>query len=326
MKICVYGTGVIGGILAGALARAGHEVCAIARGAHLAAIQKNGLQLKKPKAESYTVNIAASDQPKAFPPQDLVLIATKQPALTGVAREIGPLLKPDTLVGFAVNGMFWFYGDGFTPRGLTLATQALDPEGELHRRIGVERSFGMVVYAGGESHAPGVITASRDLGDFTIGAALPAQRGRVHEAIVEMQRAPDLALVETDDIRKAMWPKYSSVVASHITGGLTAGTTAQILNTPDVREIVIGLQKEALAVARAHGFDVAFDDTRMRTSQSTSQHKVSFLQDLERGRQVEIDTTYQVLQDLARQVEVPTPLVDTLLPLVRLRARVAGCY
>src|SRR5262245_49111935 len=105
MRICIYGAGVIGGVLAGALARAGHEVAVVARGAQLRAIKDKGLRITKPKTGEYTVRVPASEKPSDLGPQDLVIVATKQPALPGVARDIGPLLQDHTLVGFAVNGM-----------------------------------------------------------------------------------------------------------------------------------------------------------------------------------------------------------------------------
>jgi 2-dehydropantoate 2-reductase len=114
MRICIYGAGVIGSILAGYLAGAGHAVSAVFRGAQLEAIRRHGLTVENPE-ESFTVEIAVSEAPADLGAQDLVIVATKAPSHTDVAGAIEPLLGPDTLVGFAVNGIFWFYGDGFAP-------------------------------------------------------------------------------------------------------------------------------------------------------------------------------------------------------------------
>ena len=119
MKVCVYGAGVIGGILASAIARAGHIVCVIARGAHLEAIKANGLTVATPESRMNS-RVAASADPRDFGAQDLVIVATKTPAFFDVARGVAPLLGPDTLVGFAVNGVYWFYGDGFSPAGANI--------------------------------------------------------------------------------------------------------------------------------------------------------------------------------------------------------------
>jgi 2-dehydropantoate 2-reductase len=104
MRICIYGAGVIGSILAGYLAGAGHAVSAVFRGAQLEAIRRHGLTVENPE-----------EAPADLGAQDLVIVATKAPSHTDVAGAIEPLLGPDTLVGFAVNGIFWFYGDGFAP-------------------------------------------------------------------------------------------------------------------------------------------------------------------------------------------------------------------
>ena len=139
MKVCIFGAGVIGGILGSAIARGGHEVALIARGAHLAAIRSGGLVVNTPE-DQFTTEHAASDDPAVFGLQDVVIVATKTPALGQVARAIGPLLGPETLVGFAVNGTFWFYGDGFTlPDGRAPDTARLDPGGALHAAVGARR-------------------------------------------------------------------------------------------------------------------------------------------------------------------------------------------
>ena len=84
MRICVFGAGAIGGYMAGELALAGHEVCAIARGAHLAAIRSHGLRLVV-EGQTRTVDLAASDDPAAFGPQDVVICALKAQHFSAVA-------------------------------------------------------------------------------------------------------------------------------------------------------------------------------------------------------------------------------------------------
>src|SRR5690348_6957138 len=103
MRICVSGAGAVGGHFAARLANAGHEVSIVARGAHLAAIRKNGLTLKSAD-QVIKAQVKASDRPADLGPQDIVLSTLKANSLGALAEGIGPLMSPSTLVVFALNG------------------------------------------------------------------------------------------------------------------------------------------------------------------------------------------------------------------------------
>jgi 2-dehydropantoate 2-reductase len=325
MKICIYGAGVIGGMLAGSFVRAGHEVSAIARGAHLDAIRAKGLTITNPK-ESVTHKIAASSSPGDFGAQDVVIIATKTPALEEVAASIAPLVGPKTMVGFAVNGIFWFYGDGFQPNGARLDLSRLDPQGILHKAIGAERSLGVVCWSGGEIREPGVIHATRPGGRIAIGPALASNAALSRNLVADM-KVTDLTFEAADDVRVPMWEKYIGVVGNFAICALTGGTIGQVHGDKGTQDVLLAVQSEADAIARAHGFNnTGFNIEKSRMTPTVSPHKPSMLQDLERGRRMEIESSYLILQDLARQAEIKTPALDMVVPLLVARARNAGSY
>jgi 2-dehydropantoate 2-reductase len=123
-----------------------------------------------------------------------------------------------------------------------------------------------------------------------------------------------------------MWLKFFGVVGNFATCALTGGTIAEVHGDPRTQAVLLGLTSEAIAIARAHGFtDLGFDIEKLRKNPPTSPHKPSMLQDLERGRAIELDTSYLIVQDLARQIGLPTPTHDTVVPLLALRARLVGC-
>lgn len=324
MKICIYGAGVIGGVLASAIAQAGHDISLIARGAHLEAIKRHGLTVVTPDAR-VTTEAAASSDPGDFGPQDLIIVATKTPSFPEVASRIAPLLGPDTLVGFAVNGIFWFYGDGFTPNGTTLDLRRLDPGGLLHDRIGVDRALGIVCWSGGEIRTPGVIEVNRSKGRFIAGAATSSNRERVQK-LIQSLHVTEATIETVPEIRAAMWRKFFEVVGNFAVCTLTGGTIAQTRDDPEVYEIVLKLMSEANAVASAHGYhDLGFDLEKLRADPNRSPHKPSMLQDFERGRAMELGSTFGALQDLGRQARVQTPILDAIAPLIALKASIAGC-
>lgn len=324
MKICVYGAGVIGGMLGSALARAGHDVSLIARGAHLEAIRTNGLTIVTPEA-AVTTRHAASAQAGDLGPQDFVIVATKTPAFFDVARDIGPLIGRDTLVGFAVNGVYWFYGDGFAP-GPQIDMARLDPDGLLHEKIGAERSLGIVCWGGGEIRQPGIIHASRAGGRFIVGAAMPQTRARSNSLVAALG-VKDVTFEAAEEIRAPMWTKNISVIGNFAWCVLTGGTIGQVHSDPSLHSTLIDLNAEINSVARAHGFtSIGFDAEKARNNPTLSPHKPSMLQDLERGRSMEVSSTLLIVQDLARQAGLKTPVLAVIAPLVAARARFAGLW
>jgi 2-dehydropantoate 2-reductase len=327
MKVCIYGAGCIGGLLANSIQRGdgGHEVSVVARGPHLEAIKNNGLTVRTAERTT-TTRHQASDKPSDLGPQDLVVVATKTPALPDVAHSIGPLLKPDTLVAFTQNGVPWFYGDGFRPGGMAPAVRRLDPDGILHSAIGPERSLGLIAISGGEIIEPGVIEASRVRARSICGAAMAEMAVRAKRMIEDL-RVVDMDIAWADDIRRAMWLKTFNVIGNFGTTALTGAAIGEVQADPAALEVRLNLVAETHAVATAHGFkDLGFDKDKARANPSRSMHKPSILQDLERGRPMEIDSSYLVVQDLARQAGVPTPTIDVVAALLKLRAKVAGCY
>jgi ketopantoate reductase len=156
MRLCIFGAGAIGSYLPGELALAGHEVCAIARGAHLAAIRNHGLKLIV-EGQTRTVHLPASDDPTEFGPQDVVICALKAQQAHACAGAFAPLLGPKTAVVTAMNGIPWwyFYKEGGVFDGRHL--ESVDPGAAQWTEIGPERAIGCVVDPACEVVAPGVI-------------------------------------------------------------------------------------------------------------------------------------------------------------------------
>lgn len=324
MRICIFGAGVIGGILANACANAGHDVSVIARGPHLQAILDNGLTIVTPNGAQVT-HPKASENPADLGVQDLVIVCTKTPALGEVAKAIAPLLDANTQVVFSLNGIFWFYGDGFTPGGEKLNMDRLDPEGTLHSVIGAERSLGLIAWAGGEIKEPGVVTA-RSAGRFVLGHALSAQASKAEKLAADLGLS-DVTIETVPEVRIPMWVKFMAIAGNFATSALTGGNIGQVQGDAACLEVSIGLQGEANALAKAHGFsEIPFDADKLRANPGKIPHKPSMLQDLERGRVMEIESAYLITQDLAKQAGLPMPYHDVVVPLLTLRARLAGCY
>src|ERR1700730_6678215 len=155
MRICIFGAGAVGSHFAVRLALAGHDVSCVMRGPHLEAVNAKGLTLRVGDAE-VAAKVKASDDPAELGPQDLVVSTLKADALGSLAAGLPPLLRDDTAVVFAQNGIPWWYDIGLPsdhppPPDLSF----LDPGGRLRAVVSRERIIGGVVFSANESLAPG---------------------------------------------------------------------------------------------------------------------------------------------------------------------------
>ncbi len=317
MRICVFGAGSIGGLVAGLLARDGRDVSIIARGAHLRAIQADGLRVRTPEGE-FATQPTATDDPAALGAQDLVVVATKTTALPEIASRIAPLLHAGTRVAFAVNGVFWFYAHGLPDAPDVVR---LDPGGALAHAVGAARALGIIVHASAEVVEPGLVVNPNG-GRMLVGDATPGPDDRARE-IAAALACPGLAVTATGDLRREMWAKLARNVGSSPVACLTGADSHAIAEVPALGRMADALRRETLAVAAAQGYL----GITLEAGQTLSPLpiKPSMLQDLERRRPMEIETQLAIVQDLGRQTGVATAVLDDLLPLLVLRARVAGC-
>jgi 2-dehydropantoate 2-reductase len=324
-KICVFGAGAIGGYLAVELALAGHEVCAVARGLHLQAIRKNGLRLIIEGREKLAF-IAASDDPRDFGPQDFVICALKAHQAWESAELFAPLFGSHTAVVTAMNGIPWWY---FYRESGPLAErylESVDPAGRQWKLLGPQRAIGCVVDPACEVIAPGVI-AHHEFKRFTIGEPDGTRSVRV-TAFADALTGAGFDAPIRDEIRWNVWLKLWGNVCFNPISALTHATLDRITTEPQLLLLCKRIMYEAKAVTDALGVSIPEDmiDRRLAAARKVVGHKMSMLQDLERGRSMEIDALVAAVQELGRLVQVETPTIDLVLTLVQERAAQAGLY
>jgi 2-dehydropantoate 2-reductase len=324
MRICVYGAGAIGGHLAVRLAKGGAEVSVVARGEHLAAIQRAGLTVHTDKGELHA-RVMANDDPAALGVQDAVLVTVKAPSLPQVAANIAPLLGPDTAVAFVMNGIPWFYfhGIGGALEGRRLPK--IDPGDTLWRTVGPERAIAGVVYAASEVIAPGVIELENSNPRVVLGEADNRESQRVQAIAAHIEAGGMQAPVSTK-IRDEIWNKLLGNLSNGPLCVLTQVSMQELFKDPLAAETALKVMQEAQAVANALGAHPSGNHEKRIEHSRGIDHKPSILQDLERGRPMEIDGIFDAPLELARMVGVATPTLDLLVALAKVRARAAGLY
>jgi 2-dehydropantoate 2-reductase len=318
MKICVFGAGAVGSLIGARLAATGAEVSLVARGAHLDAIRDRGLVLLEDDRRT-TVRPRATGVPGELGPQDCVLVALKAHSLPAAVDSIEPLLGAETTVVSAQNGVPWWYFHALAGEWEGRRLESVDPGGRIWSTIGPERAIGCVVYPSCEVIEPGVVrhlSGERLMVGEPDGSVTP----RVQAVAAALEAAGFRAPVRRR-IRDDLWLKLWGNVSFNPVSALTLATLAGIGRHPPALAVVRAMMEEAGAVARRLGVRFPVDvETRIGWALAAGEHRTSMLQDLERGRRMEIEALVGVVPELGRLVEVATPTIDTVLALLELRA------
>ncbi len=324
MKICIAGAGAIGGWLGVRLALARHAVSVFARGATLAALRTQGLRLQA-GGQTHAVTVQASDSAQELGVQDLVIIAVKAPSLLGVARKITPLIGPDTQVLSAMNGVPWWFFQGFgcTYNGTVL--QAVDAGGEIARLIPAHQVLGGVVHASCTSPEPGLVAHGFGQG-LIVGEPAGGESARVQALAQVLQEAGFDASV-SPQIQRDVWFKLWGNLTMNPVGALTGANIAQTLADPLVRAFCSAVMLEAREIGARLGIPIDQNpDDRHAVTLKLGAFKTSMLQDVQNSKPLELDALVGAVRELGQITGVSTPQTDALLGLTRLMAQVRGLY
>lgn len=321
MKVCVYGAGAIGAYLGAALVDAGCDVTLIARGPHLKAMQRNGLTLET-QDETRNLRIPCSDDPRAAGVQDFVILTLKAHSVVPAVDPITTLLGPTTAIVTAQNGILWWYFYALPGPWENRHLDSVDPGGRLWKAFGPERAIGCVVYPSCEIVAPGVVRHLEGK-RFMLGEPDGTKSERV-SALARAMVAGGLRVPVRQRIRDDIWFKLLGNATFNPVSVLTEATLEQMGRMADARTVIRQLMSEVEQVGLALGVRFPMDlDKRIDGAVTVGAHKTSMLQDYELGRPLELDALVASVAELGRLVGVPTPALDAVLALVRLRVDVA---
>jgi 2-dehydropantoate 2-reductase len=318
LRICIVGAGAIGGYLGAKLALAGEEVTLIARGAHLEAIQRNGLilQMGDGTTENAKPALATNNMKKAGL-QDVVIVAVKSHSLPSMAPAIRALYGPDTVVITAQNGIPWWYfhNHGGPHEGRRI--ESVDPNGVIEAHLEIDRVIGCVVYPATELAGPGIVRHIEG-NRFSLGELDGSKSERIRVLSHIFSKAGLKAPVRTQ-IRDEIWVKLWGNLAFNPISALTGATLVDMCQHPLVRELARNMMVEAQTIAKKLGIKSGISiDQRIKGAEEVGAHKTSMLQDLESGRPLEIDALLGSVAELGKMTQTPTPHLDSIYACVKL--------
>ena len=316
MKVCVLGAGAVGcHIAARILAANAAELSVIARGPALEAIRKNGVTLKSGDKTYHGKPLATTDDPGSLPKQDLVIVTLKAHAVPSVVGAVEKMLAPQGAVLFPLNGIPWWWNHG-QPGGKG-ALPLLDPQGDLWNRLR-ERTLGCVIYSPNEIESPGVVV---HIGGnrWVIGEPNGEKTPRA-QAVVDVFNKAGLTAEVSTDIRAEVFRKLTGNAAGNTISALTRRGHYEMASDPHLRVLSIGIMRETLNVAAALGWDLRneLDVEKIASRASPGPNSTpSMLQDVLLGRPLEVEAHVGQTQAFARDTNVPTPVIDIIVPLLR---------
>ena len=320
-KICVVGAGAIGGLMAAKFALGGDDVTVIDMGAHLAAIQKNGIKLEWHDGKVQTAKVKAVEKAADAGKQDIVVLAVKAHYLDQVVKDIDHMLGPDTIVLTVQNGLPWWYFQKLGGKFDNQKLDSLDPTGALTKKIPADRIIGCVVYPAAGVTAPGVIHHVE--GDrFPIGeldGSTTERAKSLHDTFIKA----GLKSRVLPDIRSEIWLKAWGNLSFNPISALTHATLVDICQFAETRELAARMMKEAQDIAEKLGvkFRVSIDK-RIQGAESVGAHKTSMLQDVEAGRSLETEALIGSILEMAKITNTPAPAIESVYALVKLLNKV----
>ena len=325
MKICIFGAGAIGGFVGAKLAASGAEVSMVARGAHLSEMKKNGLTLLEDGLDPKKIRVKVAQDPSELGAQDYVFVTLKAHSVPSVAESMIPLFHDDTTIVSGVNGIPWWYfhkvGGEFEGTRLS----SVDPDNKQWDLFGPNRVLGCVVYPAAEVIKPGVIRHIEG-NKFSLGEP-NGEKSQRSLLLSEALRSAGLKAPVRKKIRDEIWVKLWGNLSFNPISALTHTTLDVLCEDRDTRQVLRTMMLEAKEIGEKLGVNFPIDvEQRINGGAAVGSHKTSMLQDLELSRPLEIDAILGSVKELGQITKTSTPTIDTVLAIIKLKAKTAGLY
>lgn len=318
LRICIVGSGAIGGLIGVRLSVSGQDVTFIDKDEQLAAIQEKGLKLVMQDGVEFVAREAKSTGNfEEAGQQDVVILGLKAHQIPEVAPDLPALFGPDTSVITVQNGIPWWYFQrcGGEYEGKRL--ESLDPTGVIEANVDADRIIGCVAYPAAAIVEPGVVQQVE--GDrFPLGELDGSESERCLNLMQAFIDAGFRSRV-IDNIRAEIWLKAWGTLSFNPISALTQATMVDICRFQETRELAAKMMREAEETAGKLG--ITFRRTierRIEGAENVGAHKTSMLQDVEAGRALEIEALMGAVIELCRLTQTPSPAIDTVYACVKL--------
>lgn len=323
MKICIYGSGAMGSYIAAHLIRSGQsDVSVVARGATLTAIQERGLRVITTE-EEFSVPVRAVGDPSELGVQDVVIITLKMHQIDPVLDQIGLLIGPDTAIIPPIAALPYYFLNGLEGPFKNQKLPRMDPTGRQWTVMPPEQVLGCPYWIGVHAHEPGITGRDGKQAMMPLGE-LTGQRSERVENLSAILQAAGIESPISTNIHGDVWVKFVNSMCWNPVAILTMARLGEIGSSDGAGEVVLDMLEESDRIGRALGVEITVSprDRLERTLRGT-QHKMSMLQDFERGRPNELELLHDSLLSITELSGIEAPTLKTVFALARLRAATA---
>ena len=318
LRICIVGSGAIGGLIGVRLSVSGQDVTFIDKDEQLAAIQEKGLKLVIQDGKEFVAKEAkATGSFEEAGQQDVVILGVKAHQIPEVAPDLPALFGPDTSLVTVQNGIPWWYFQRYGGEYEGKRLEALDPTGVIEANVDADRIIGCVAYPAAAIVEPGVVQHVEG-NRFPMGELDGSKSERCKKLMQAFIDAGFRSRV-IDNIRAEIWLKAWGTLSFNPISALTHATMVDICRFPETRDLATKMMREAEETAGKLG--ITFRRTierRIEGAENVGAHKTSMLQDVEAGRGLEIEALIGAIIELSRLTQTPSPAIDTVYACVKL--------
>lgn len=324
MKITVFGAGAIGCVVAGRMAAADLNVTLIARGQTLTAIKERGLTLIT-GGQTENIQIHAIDDTNKVGSQDIVIVALMANMIRPALKKITPLIGSKTTVVAAQNGIPWWYFHNLPGNWPRLNLNTVDKDGEIWKSIGPEKVLGCTIRMSASLIEPSIAKYS-DYKIYNIGEPDGVESLRLNQVVNAFSTAGFSAITDMN-IRKSVWSKVCSNIGVNPISVICNATMGEMCGETRICEVIKEVLQEVYSVTKELGIELEPDIREsVEDGARLGSFRTSTLQSFDNGKPIELDSIVGATSEIGQMIGVPTPMIDTIYALTRLRAKVADCY
>lgn len=323
-SVTVFGAGAVGSLTAARLLDAGVPCGLVARGARLAALQRDGLTLEKPDGAVVRTEpvLIDADRTADTGPVDTLIVTLKAPGWLTALPQLVPLIGPKTVVVPVLNGVPWWYPyRGGDDPGAPLET--IDPGGIILNTIRPSQIVGAVTYVAAATPVPGRV--KHTIGDEMVVGEPDGQFTRRLADVADLFARARFRVETTTDIRGAIWTKLWGNAVFNPLSVATGATMAEMGDMPELRRQLTALMQEARTIGEAVGitFQMTVEE-RLRLALQLGDFKTSMLQDWEKGVALELEAILGAVLEMGEAAGVDAPHLAMLYAIVKRKAASAG--
>ena len=307
MKICIYGAGGAGCVVAEKLRHVAPGLTLIARGKHYQAMHDLGLRFITPNGEE-TLKLNVTDDPTSLPEQDVVILTTKAYHLADIAPQLPKLMHDKTAIIPACNGIPWWFFQGLEGPLENFTPKSTDPEGILSRHIPHENIIGGVLYMCATLLEPGVVS-STEPPRFTIGEPSSEATER-YQSLKQLFNKAGFMQPENVNIRSTILMKLCWNIAFNVLSVIYQKTTGPLASEKETRTLAHKLMEELKEFGKAINVPMPLDiEKTINDATKMGDFKPSMFQDFEQNKKMEIDAIIGVVVEIADKLSLEIPTI-----------------